>query len=63
MSADTPVDAKALREEVKSKYRDVAIHPHGAHHFHTGHYLARHLDTMTALLHRCRMWRWNPLPA
>ncbi|MGA7329268.1 MAG: methyltransferase domain-containing protein [Rhodomicrobium sp.] len=43
MNANTPVDAKALREEVKSKYRDVAIHPHGAHHFHTGRYLAKHL--------------------
>src|SRR5712692_6851319 len=37
------VDAAALREEVKNKYREVAADPHGKHHFHTGRYLARHL--------------------
>jgi arsenite methyltransferase len=37
------VDANALREEVKSKYREVAIDPHGKFHFHTGRYLAKHL--------------------
>lgn len=37
------VDVAALREEVKSKYREVATDPHGKHHFHTGRYLARHL--------------------
>jgi len=29
MSNDLPVDAVALREEVKSKYRSVAVDPHG----------------------------------
>src|SRR5262249_10158909 len=47
MSIDTqteaPVDAAALREEVKNKYREVATDPHGKHHFHTGRYLAKHL--------------------
>jgi SAM-dependent methyltransferase len=47
MSVDSPddvvVDVNALREEVKNKYREVAIDPHGKHHFHTGRYLARHL--------------------
>jgi SAM-dependent methyltransferase len=47
MSADAPeeltVDVEALRKEVQSKYREVALDPHGAHHFHTGRYLARHL--------------------
>jgi SAM-dependent methyltransferase len=47
MSIDSPaevaVDANALREEVKSKYREVALDPHGNHHFHTGRYLAKHL--------------------
>ena len=42
-ASDIAVDAKALREEVKSKYREVAIDPHGDHHFHTGRYLAKHL--------------------
>jgi arsenite methyltransferase len=47
MSADSKddvvVDAESLREEVKNKYREVAIDPHGTHHFHTGRYLAKHL--------------------
>ena len=37
------VDPAALREEVKSKYRDVACNPHGEYHFHTGRPLARRL--------------------
>ena len=37
------VDAGALREEVKSKYREVATDPHGTFHFHTGRYLAQRL--------------------
>jgi SAM-dependent methyltransferase len=39
----TPVDAAALREEVKKKYRDVAIKPHDQYHFHTGRPLASRL--------------------
>ena len=38
-----PVDPLALREEVKSKYRAVAVDPHGSYHFHTGRPLARRL--------------------
>lgn len=34
------VDAAELREQVKEKYREVAINPHGEHHFHTGRRLA-----------------------
>jgi SAM-dependent methyltransferase len=44
MSSETPVDPVALREEVKSKYREVAENPHGSFHFHTGRRLARKLD-------------------
>jgi len=40
---DVVVDAGALREEVKNKYREVAADPHGKHHFHTGRYLAKRL--------------------
>ena len=40
---DTAVDADALREEVKSKYREVATNPGGTFHFHTGRYLAKRL--------------------
>jgi arsenite methyltransferase len=43
MSVETAVDADALREEVKSKYREVAVDPHGTYHFHTGRALARRL--------------------
>src|SRR5581483_12114887 len=44
VDAGTPaVDVDALRKEVQNKYREVALDPHGAHHFHTGRYLARHL--------------------
>jgi len=43
MKAELPVDPAALREEVKSKYRDVASNPHGEFHFHTGRPLARRL--------------------
>jgi arsenite methyltransferase len=43
MEPELPVDAARLREEVKSKYRDVAANPHGHYHFHTGRPLARRL--------------------
>jgi SAM-dependent methyltransferase len=43
MNAELPVDPALLREEVKSKYREVAENPHGEHHFHTGRPLARRL--------------------
>ncbi|MDP6690058.1 MAG: methyltransferase domain-containing protein [Alphaproteobacteria bacterium] len=43
MSTDTLVDAAALREDVKEKYRDVALDPHGEFHFHTGRPLAKRL--------------------
>jgi SAM-dependent methyltransferase len=39
----TPVDPLILREEVKKKYRDVAVNPDGEHHFHTGRRLAARL--------------------
>lgn len=44
MSDALPVDAVALRDEVRAKYRDVAVNPRGSFHFHTGRPLARHLD-------------------
>jgi SAM-dependent methyltransferase len=43
MSDALPVDAVALRDEVRAKYRDVAVNPRGTFHFHTGRPLARHL--------------------
>ena len=48
-----PVNPDALRAEVKSKYREVALHPHGEYHFHTGRTLAARLgydeDIVTAM--------------
>lgn len=41
MSSNLPVDPRVLREEVRSKYRDVATNPGGSFHFHTGRPLAK----------------------
>jgi SAM-dependent methyltransferase len=43
MSQDVIVDAEVLRAEVRDKYREVATHPHGEFHFHTGRPLAARL--------------------
>jgi SAM-dependent methyltransferase len=40
---DVHVDAAALRDQVRHKYRDVALDPHGTYHFHTGRPRARRL--------------------
>lgn len=37
------VDVDTLRSQVREKYRDVALDPHGQHHFHTGRPLAARL--------------------
>jgi len=50
MNTELPVDPVALREEVKSKYREVAHNPNGEHHFHTGRPLARRLGYDAALV-------------
>lgn len=42
-SPDLLVDPVALREQVKSKYREVAAQPTRTYHFHTGRGLARRL--------------------
>ena len=47
---DTPVDAAALREEVKKKYREVAIEPSKTYHFHTGRPLAKRLGYDTSVV-------------
>jgi arsenite methyltransferase len=52
MSTEPPVDPAALREEVKSKYRDVARNPHGEFHFHTGRRLAKRLGYDDAVVER-----------
>jgi arsenite methyltransferase len=35
-----PIDPEALRADVREKYREVALHPEGEFHFHTGRPLA-----------------------
>jgi arsenite methyltransferase len=50
MTSELPVDPAALREEVKSKYREVACNPAGAFHFHTGRRAARRLGYDDAVL-------------
>jgi arsenite methyltransferase len=52
MTDGLPVDAIALREEVKSKYRAVAIDPCASYHFHTGRPLTRRLGYEEAVVTR-----------
>ena len=50
MGSELAVDPAVLRDEVKSKYRDVAINPSGEYHFHTGRPLATRLGYDPALV-------------
>jgi len=43
MAEDLLVDPVALREQVRDKYREVAINPYRTFHFHTGRALASRL--------------------
>lgn len=43
MTEDLLVDPDALREQVRHKYREVAVDPHRTFHFHTGRPLAARL--------------------
>jgi SAM-dependent methyltransferase len=43
MAQDLLVDPEALREQVRHKYREVAVDPHATFHFHTGRGLAARL--------------------
>ena len=43
MTEDLLVDPEALREQVRDKYREVAVDPHRSFHFHTGRPLAARL--------------------
>jgi len=48
MADALPVDADELREQVRDKYRQVALDPHTTFHFHTGRPLAARLGYETA---------------
>lgn len=50
MSPNADVDAEALRAEVRSKYREVAVNPNGRFHFHTGRPLAKRLGYDEAIV-------------
>jgi arsenite methyltransferase len=43
MTDELMVDAEILRSEVRQKYKEVAVDPHGEFHFHTGRPLAARL--------------------
>ncbi len=43
MAFEVMVDPETLREQVKEKYREVAMNPRGSFHFHTGRPLAARL--------------------
>src|SRR3989440_5516256 len=43
MAEDLLVDVDTLREQVRDKYREVAVDPHRSFHFHTGRPLAARL--------------------
>ncbi len=43
MRDDLLVDPEVLREQVRDKYREVAVDPHRTYHFHTGRPLAARL--------------------
>ena len=50
MAEDVLVDPEALREQVRDKYREVAIDPHRSFHFHTGRPLAARLGYDAAVV-------------
>lgn len=50
MTQELLVDACLLRDEVREKYREVALRPDAEHHFHTGRPLARLLGYDAALV-------------
>jgi SAM-dependent methyltransferase len=47
---DLVVDPTALRDQVRDKYREVALDPHRSYHFHTGRPLAARLGYNTAVV-------------
>lgn len=51
-SAEPMIDADALRDQIKLKYRDVAINPEKEFHFHTGRALSRRLKYDEAITSR-----------
>jgi SAM-dependent methyltransferase len=50
MTDDLLVDPNALRDQVRDKYREVALDPHRSYHFHTGRPLAARLGYDTSVV-------------
>ncbi len=50
MAVEVAVNSEALREEVRKKYQEVAVNPHGSFHFHTGRPLAARLGYESAIV-------------
>jgi arsenite methyltransferase len=50
VASEPAVDGEALRAEVRDKYRQVAVDPTGAYHFHTGRGLAERLGYDPAII-------------
>jgi arsenite methyltransferase len=48
--SEAPVDADALRDQVREKYRKVAVAPHATYHFHTGRAAATRCGYDAAIL-------------
>jgi len=57
MAQDLLVDPVALREQVRAKYREVAVDPSASFHFHTGRSLADRLGYEGAARARCQTGR------
>jgi SAM-dependent methyltransferase len=52
VAEESLVDPEALREEVRRKYREVAVDPRGSFHFHTGRSLALRLGYDPAVVNQ-----------
>jgi SAM-dependent methyltransferase len=50
MAEELMVDVESLREQVREKYREVAVEPGAEYHFHTGRPLARKLGYPTTIV-------------
>jgi len=50
MTDDLLVDTDQLREQVRAKYREVAVAPNAQYHFHTGRALAARLEYDAAVV-------------
>jgi SAM-dependent methyltransferase len=50
MAEELTVDVESLREQVREKYREVAVEPGAEYHFHTGRPLARKLGYPTTIV-------------